>query len=485
MQHVYGVAGVLSFFETILKVILYTAAGIILVLQFSDVYGAQSGEIGIVVVNKLNFRREPGIKTPPLTYIKKGTTVKIIEHHDGWLKIVYKDQVGYVRNLKNYVRIISSGNRGEKRIKENYTGNFESYENKAERINRKIEKEKAEVLESARKEASIVNSLNDIDLAIDKARKSVSSLKDELSALEGETAETRITFKDHKKIIKTSEDYASERLVALYKLNWLGRIYVLASAQSMYDLFQRKKAMEQILAYDENIWHTLLDSKIRLQKLLNQLENQKTEKLSVQTALRKQISMRSRERLKRSKLLDDIRKKRSLKLAALESLKEAAADLDQAIKSLNSKSGPTGARRDVSSKSFSSLKGLLNMPVKGKIVAFFGPHKNKEFKTVNFQSGIEIKADVGEPIRAVYDGQILYASWFKGYGNMIIIDHKNNYYTVYAHAQDLFASKGDTVGMGEVVATVGDSGSMIGPSLHFEVRYHGKPLDPLEWIKKS
>jgi len=476
---------VLSFFETILKVILYAAAGIILVPQFSDVYGAQSGEIGIVVVNKLNFRREPGIKTPPLTYIKKGTKVKIIEHHDGWLKIVYKDQVGYIRNLKNYVRIISSGNRGEKRIKENYTGNFESYKNEAERINRKIEKEKAEVLESARKEASIVNNLNDIDLAIDKARKSVLSLKDELSALEEETAETRITFKDHKKRIKTSEDYASERLVALYKLNWLGRIYVLASAQSMYDLFQRKKAMEQILAYDENIRHSLLDSKIRLQKLLNRLEIQKTEKLSVQTALRKQISMRSRERSKRSKLLDDIRKKRSLKLAALESLKEAAADLDQAIKSLNSEFDLTGPKRNISSKSFSSLKGLLNMPVKGKIISFFGPHKNNEFKTINFQSGIEIKADMGEPIRAVYDGRILYASWFKGYGNMLIIDHKNNYYTVYAHAQDLFASKGDTVGMGEVVATVGDSGSMIGPSLHFEVRYHGKPLDPLEWIKKS
>jgi len=479
------VARVLSFFETILKVILYTAVGIILALQFSDVYGAQSDEIGIVVVNKLNFRREPGIKTPPLTYIKRGAKVKIIEHHDGWLKIVYKDQVGYIRNLKNYVRIISAGNRGKERIKENYTGNFESYENEAERIHRKIEKEKAEVLESARKEASIVNSLNDIDLAIDKARKNVSSLKGELAELEKEIAKIQITFNDLKKRIKTSEDYASERLVALYKLNWLGRIYVLASAQSMYDLFQRKKAMEQILAYDENIWLNLLDSKIRLQKLLNRLETQKTEKLSVQTALRKQISMRSRERSKRSKLLDDIRKKRSLKLAALESLKEAAADLDQAIKSLNSESGLTGPKRDISSKGFSSLKGLLNMPAKGKIVSFFGPHKNNEFKTVNFQSGIEIKADMGEPIRAVYDGQILYAGWFKGYGNMIIIDHKNNYYTVYAHAQDIFASKGDTVEMGEVLATVGDSGSLIGPSLHFEVRHHGKPIDPLKWIKKS
>ena len=89
----------------------------------------------------------------------------------------------------------------------------------------------------------------------------------------------------------------------------------------------------------------LLDSKIRQQKLLNRLETQKTEKLSVQTALRKQISMQSRERSKRLKLLDDIRKKRSLKLAALESLKEAAADLDQAIKSLNSESGLTGPKK--------------------------------------------------------------------------------------------------------------------------------------------
>jgi len=476
---------VLSFFETILKVILYTAAGIILALQFSDVYGAQSDEIGIVVVNNLNFRHEPGIKSPPLASIKKGTKVRIIEHHDGWLKIVYKGRVGYIRNLKNYVRIISAGNRGKKRTKGDYTGDFENYENEAERIHRKIEEETAEVLESKRKEASIVSSLNDIDLAIDKARKNASSLKNELSALEEETAKTQITLKDLKKRIKTSEDYASERLVALYKLNWLGRIYVLASAQSMYDLFQRKKAMEQILAYDENIWHSLLDSKVRLQKLLNQLETQKTEKLSVQTALKKQISIRSHERSKRSKLLDDIRKKRSLKLATIESLKEAAADLDQTVKSLNSESGPTASKRDISSKNFSSLKGLLNMPVKGKIISFFGPHKNNEFKTVNFQSGIEIKADKGEPIRAVYNGQVLYASWFKGYGNLIIIDHKNNYYTLYAHAQDLFASKGDTVEMGEVVATVGDSGSMIGPILHFEVRHHGKPLDPLKWIKKS
>lgn len=125
------------------------------------------------------------------------------------------------------------------------------------------------------------------------------------------------------------------------------------------------------------------------------------------------------------------------------------------------------------------------MPVKGKIISFFGPFKNKKFNVINFQSGIKIKSDRGEPIRAVSDGHVLYASWFKGYGNMIIIDHGDSYYTVYAHAEELFTTKGTRVETGQVVATVGDSGSMIGPNLHFEIRHHGKPIDPLKWIKKG
>ena len=68
---------------------------------------------------------------------------------------------------------------------------------------------------------------------------------------------------------------------------------------------------------------------------------------------------------------------------------------------------------------------------------------------------------------------------------MIIIDHGNNYYTVYAHAEELFKKKGDVVDQEEVIATVGDTGSMSEPNLYFEVRHRGKPLDPMNWIKKG
>ena len=68
---------------------------------------------------------------------------------------------------------------------------------------------------------------------------------------------------------------------------------------------------------------------------------------------------------------------------------------------------------------------------------------------------------------------------------MIIIDHGTNYYTVYAHLEETFKSKGDLVETGEVIATAGDTGSMTGSKLYFEVRHHGKPVNPLLWLKKG
>ena len=139
---------------------------------------------------------------------------------------------------------------------------------------------------------------------------------------------------------------------------------------------------------------------------------------------------------------------------------------------------PSGA-----SAPFSGLKGLLNMPVKGKITSSFGSYRNAAFNVTNFRSGIDIQTDKGEPVRAVHNGRILYASWFKGYGNMMIIDHGASYYTVYAHVEEMFKSIGDRVDGGDVIATAGDTGSMNGARLYFEVRHHGKPLDPMDWLK--
>jgi septal ring factor EnvC (AmiA/AmiB activator) len=82
----------------------------------------------------------------------------------------------------------------------------------------------------------------------------------------------------------------------------------------------------------------------------------------------------------------------------------------------------------------------------------------------------------------VHPGVVLYAGWVQGYGNVIIIDHGAGYYTLYGHASHLLKHEGATTQKEEVIGHIGDTGSLIGPSLYFEVREGGKPVDPMEWI---
>jgi septal ring factor EnvC (AmiA/AmiB activator) len=79
---------------------------------------------------------------------------------------------------------------------------------------------------------------------------------------------------------------------------------------------------------------------------------------------------------------------------------------------------------------------------------------------------------------------VLFADWLKGYGNLIIINHGNQYYSLYGHTEELFKQKGDPVEEREVIATVGETSSLNGPCLHFEIRHKGQPVDPMKWLRK-
>jgi len=459
--------------------IIFIVAGSIVFLHSALAVGFQSNETGIVTASRLNVRPEPGIDKPPVKILKKGSKVTILTHHNNWLKIQHNSQIGYVRYQKSYIRIVY-----DKAVENlsNVEAKIKTAKQKAKDIDRKLEKQEIALQTFTEKEVAIINSLNETDIALNNARKRVSALRSDLALLETDIQEATHEFNNLRQRIKTSEDYASNRLVAVYKLNMLGKMNVLASAESISDFFQRKITMEHILAHDGKIWEKLVKNKDRLQQMLDGMNAQKTKKLLLETDLNKQVGIMSNENEKRSKLLVDIQSEKALRLAAIEALKQTAAALDRTIQSLSQMPDKV---KNISHGVFSSFKGLLKMPVKGKIIYFFGQQADSQGETVNFKTGIDIKADKGEPICSVYDGEILFSSWFKGYGNMIIVDHGDRFCTVYAHAEELFKAKGDYVEAGEVIATVGDTGSMIGPKLYFELRHHGRPVDPLEWLRKG
>jgi septal ring factor EnvC (AmiA/AmiB activator) len=357
------------------------------------------------------------------------------------------------------------------------------FKKKAQDIDREIEASEAKIRKFTQKEADIISTLNQVDLALNKSRKQITSLGREIAALDEKIADTARASEELIQKIKANEQYMAKRMVALYKLNWLGKFQLMASATSLNELLQRKTAIARILAYDEKVMSQIMDNRRSLEIMRSQLHAQRDEKRRRAERYQQEIDRMAAERTKRSKLLAYVRKEMSAQQASVESLKQAALELDEKIQNLGVGVTGTAADEYFEDKPFQAYKGLLKMPVKGKIVSLFGKFKNTRYDVLNFRSGIEIQTERGEPIQAVYRGKILYADWFKGYGNMIIIDHGNSYYTVYAHIEEVFKTAGDVVESGEVMATVGDTGSMTGPKLYFEVRHHGKPLDPMQWLK--
>ena len=357
------------------------------------------------------------------------------------------------------------------------------FKKKAQDIDREIEASEAKIRKFTQKEADIISTLNQVDLALNKSRKQITSLGREIAALDEKIADTARASEELIQKIKANEQYMAKRMVALYKLNWLGKFQLMASATSLNELLQRKTAIARILAYDEKVMSQIMDNRRSLEIMRSQLHAQRDEKRRRAERYQQEIDRMAAERTKRSKLLAYVRKEMSAQQASVESLKQAALELDEKIQNLGVGVTGTAADEYFEDKPFQAYKGLLKMPVKGKIVSLFGKFKNTRYDVLNFRSGIEIQTERGEPIQAVYRGKILYADWFKGYGNMIIIDHGNSYYTVYAHIEEVFKTTGDVVESGEVMATVGDTGSMTGPKLYFEVRHHGKPLDPMQWLK--
>jgi septal ring factor EnvC (AmiA/AmiB activator) len=357
------------------------------------------------------------------------------------------------------------------------------FKKKAQDIDREIEASEAKIRKFTQKEADIISTLNQVDLALNKSRKQITILGREIAALEEKIADTARASEELIQKIKANEQYMAKRMVALYKLNWLGKFQLVASATSLNELLQRKTAIARILAYDEKVMSQIMDNRRSLEIMRSQLHAQRDEKRRRAEQYQQEIDQMAAERTKRSKLLAYVRKEMSVQQATVESLKQAALKLDEKIQNLGVGVTGTAADEYFEDKPFQAYKGLLKMPVKGKIVSLFGKFKNTRYDVLNFRSGIEIQTERGEPIQAVYRGKILYADWFKGFGNMIIIDHGNSYYTVYAHIEEVFKTAGDVVESGEVMATVGDTGSMTGPKLYFEVRHHGKPLDPMQWLE--
>ena len=423
---------------------------------------------GIINVEKLNIRKSPSIDAPILGILEKGSYVKILNNKNNklkWLNISHKDIKGYVRNRSNYVTLTKIQNSVAEKNK---------HKKKIDKQTRKIQKK---IQSFTQKETMIIEALNVLDFELNELKTDILLTKKEIKKLNTAIFDISIKRKKIDNNISQNKKYIYARLNALYKIKMIGRLALCPMPDSAFDFFLQQNSLKKILASDFNMLTKQMNDIKNLSLITNKLGEKRKAKLEFDTRIKNQIRLLEKKTQKRKAILKDIKNKKNLISYSIIFLKQASKMLDKEIKALK-------ADESFNKKgAFSKLYGLLEMPVKGSIISKFGTRQNSNYNSFTFQSGIDIKVQKGAPVRAVFKGKLLYANWLKGYGNLMILNHGDNYYTLYAHVEKILKNKGDFVNTGEIIATAGDTGSIKGFCLYFEIRHHGKPVNPIKWFK--
>jgi septal ring factor EnvC (AmiA/AmiB activator) len=351
-------------------------------------------------------------------------------------------------------------------------------------IKKKIQEEKQRVQEISKKETSAISQLNTLDRNLADREKELTSLKQRLAVVDKKAQRTNQDLGSLSSNIDAQEKLLLNRLVALYKFGDVETPQLLFSSGSYEDFLSSRRHLTSILEQDRQMIDDYRKRKTVVGTYQRQLKEDEQELKGLKKKAEQKKGEIQKDLLQKGKLLDGVRQEKQIHLAAIRELETASAQLQGLLHRLEKELQEKAREKAFvpSGKGFGALRGKLPFPVRGKILSSFGKNENPKFNTFTVQKGIEIEASLGAGVRAVYDGRVLYSDWFKGYGKILIIDHGDGYYTLSGHASSLLKGVGEEVRAGDVVALVGDTGSLKGPCLYFEIRQRGKPLDPVEWL---
>jgi septal ring factor EnvC (AmiA/AmiB activator) len=274
--------------------------------------------------------------------------------------------------------------------------------------------------------------------------------------------------------INAARPALAARARALYKLGELSYLRMLLSVDRPSDLFRGYRFVSALARRDNQRMAGFRADLAALAATRAELERRTREALELRASLERTRRGLDADRRRKEKLLTEIVERKEMHAAYLQELEEAEARLQQLLQGLTTE--------DVAVP-IPVFKGNLPWPVAGRVRVAFGRRKHRKFDTYTVENGIEIDAREGAPVAAVHEGTVAFADRFRGYGLMVVVDHGGKHHTLYAHLADLRVQPGQRVAAGEVLGTVGSG--VEGPGLYFEVRFHGRPEDPAEWLDRT
>ncbi|HYV65895.1 MAG TPA: M23 family metallopeptidase [Myxococcales bacterium] len=344
-------------------------------------------------------------------------------------------------------------------------------------------KEKEMAAQLAGRESTLLGKLAEAERLVDVEARALRAAQTRLRLAEAKLSPAEEKSRKAEAELSTAFDAAAPRLVARYRLGREGYLRFLLGAQSIPDLLRRRRLFDALLEADLAALQRLSAFAGAAKAARNELAQVRDEEARAAAEENEKRAALEALVAQQRRLVASVQDDKATHEQAARELEEAARALSGEVRSLQQ--APVAAQSGPEEPPVRRMRRKLLFPVEsGRIEARFGRSVDERHGIVTLQRGIDVRCDEGTPVRAIHAGRIVHAGWFHGYGNLIIVDHGEGYFSLMAHLGTLARAKDDDVRRGDVVGTVGDSGSLKGTYLYFELRQGQTPLDPEQWLSR-
>lgn len=361
---------------------------------------------------------------------------------------------------------------------------IEKHHERLRKLREEIRAFESKISSSKKTESSILNIVANLDLEIDLTQSLIQALKKEEKRKTNQIKELEKNLKTTQEELQKLKEIFSKRLVYFYKYGRIKDLELLLTTPSLNQGLLWLEYQKRLSEHDYRTYLKIKEKQAQIirDKDLLTVELEEKRKL-IEEKLKEENKLKAKK-AERQKVLHSIRQDIELLRQQLAEKEQAVAEIKRIILQLEQQR-PGRAPLLKPSKPFNELKGQMIWPTQGKIITRFGKYRHPELKTITENIGIDIQAPAGTPVHVVASGRVTAITWQRGRGNIVIVSHYGNYYTVYTHLQEILINLMEEVEMGQVIGTVGESGSLKGPMLHFEIWKGTEKLNPEDWLAEK
>ncbi|MBL91562.1 MAG: hypothetical protein CMH56_07085 [Myxococcales bacterium] len=365
-----------------------------------------------------------------------------------------------------------------------HAGEIETKQNQMTVIQAELAQNRKALKDLRNQKKSLLDALGNLDESLSKLEKEKFRTEEMSQQLEADLKRLSTEQVDAEALYNQLKTRVQNRLKGLYVMGQGRTARLLLDAQNHSELAMRRFMLEKMTQDDLSLFQKHDEALKTILRIRREKKDALTSMRATEKALQIQLNLLKEVRGERQKAIDQVLQDRRLARRRAwelrkryEALAELVASLiqEKALKDMHAMPG----------LALFKMRKRLNWPVSGEIIRRFGKKKDKKTGATHISKGLHIRAKMGEDVKVFAAGTVVHVGWMRGFGRIIIINHGESVHSLFAHLSDALVMAGDQVPSGAAIGKVGDTESLDGPKLYFELRHRGQAKNPLKLLKTA